>query len=107
MRRGRHYLHVRVTPVSASEASMRVIMQSPDVLERLPFTASDGTIIDASGSPYIRRREGRLIVGLRGIDCAMQGDADPVTGYVGDAMMAARATRSAVAELREALRAGA
>jgi len=102
----RNYLHVNAVPVALDRAAVRVVMQSPEVAKKLPFTASDGTVVGVvgSGRPFIGYVGDKLTLGLRGPGCPDAYRQESVTGTVPDAAQAARSTRLAVKELRVALR---
>ena len=99
------FLDVQVKPVSPSRVALRVVYQNPQVSSRLPFTASDGTVLTSSpsGRPFVGVTPRGIVVGLRGPDCPDAYRNEPVEADVRDAPRVRQAARNAVKELRRAL----
>ena len=99
------FLDVQVKPVASGRVAMRVVYQNPAVSSRLPFTASDGTVLTSSpsGRPFVGVTPRGVVVGLRGPDCPDVYRNEPVEADVSDAQRVRQAARNAVKELRRAL----
>ena len=97
-------IDVRVKAVAATCLEILVAYQNPAVARHLPFTATDGTVITTVGArPFAGVSDGRLVIGLRGKDCPDNYRYAPVQARVGDAYAAARKTKAAIKELRQAV----
>ena len=90
--------------------AVRTAYQAPSVVKSglLPFTASDGTVVDASpsGIPFVLTGKRGVTVFLRTDKCPLPLWDRALLSPVGaaDVKQAARSAKAAVAELRHELR---
>jgi len=95
-------IHVKTKAIDDTHLAMQVVYQRPVTLGHVPFTASNGVVIDVvgSGRPYLGEVNGTLVLGIRGSECPEEYSRRAIRVALSNAIDASKQMTKALKEFR-------